>query len=199
MDFTVSPPALAAEGSLSDVAAQTLLGRLPGPTREFKGVLNCEGSIRSRGLSSDEMADTLTGKFEVKGRELSFGSFDPLGALAELSHWGKLEPVRGPVATALPVLNLEIKNRRVLLSPANVDLNGAILQFQGSYAWSGALDLSLNADLRHVHRSWFQEDEVVRAADSPLEVRLTGKLDHLSPSQPEGLITASKFRGGTTR
>ena len=96
-------------------------------------------------------------------------------------------------------MNLEISNRRILLDPAIVDLGGAVLQLQGSYAWTGAVDLNVRADLRHLRRQWVLQDDDLESADALREVRLTGKIDHLEVSPPGGEVTASRFRGGGVR
>ena len=44
-----------------------------------------KGTIRTRGLTWDEMAENLTGRLEVRGKDVSFGGFDPLGTLAQIS------------------------------------------------------------------------------------------------------------------
>ncbi len=199
IDFTVSPPALSAQGSVGGLAGQSLVARLPGPAHDLRGVVDAKGTIRTRGLTWDEMAENLTGRLEVRGKDVSFGGFDPLGTLAQISHWGKLEPVRGPIAVVPPILNLEISNRRILLDPAIVDLGGAVLQLQGSYAWTGAVDLNVRADLRHLRRQWVLQDDDLESADALREVRLTGKIDHLEVSPPGGEVTASRVRGGGVR
>jgi hypothetical protein len=109
-------------------------------------------------LAREELAENLTGQMELHVRDISFGDFDPLEALAQQAHWGKLEPARGPV-TALPAtLNLEIRDRRFILKSTALDLSGASLQIQGTYAWAGALDLNVRADLRRLHRRWLMRE-----------------------------------------
>lgn len=132
-------------------------------------------------------------------KDISFGNFDPLGTLAQDSHWGKLEPVRGPVTAPPLSLNLEISDRRFILNDAALDLSGAMLQLQGSYAWNGAVDLTVRADLRHLRRRWILRDDVSQLSAPLTEVRLGGQIDHLVVNPQEGVVTAGRIRSGAIR
>jgi hypothetical protein len=136
---------------------------------------------------------------QVRARDISFGNFDPLGTLAQDSHWGKLEPVRGPI-TALPTtLNLDIRDRRFILNPAALDLGGASLQIQGTYAWTGAVDLKVRTDVRRLRRRWLPREDAVQAFGPLPEVRLSGPVDHLVVNPQEVVVTAGRTRGGGIR
>ena len=199
VDFTVSPPLLSAQTAIAGVAVQSLTARLPGPVRDLRGVLGINGNFRTRGLRREELADNLTGHMQVHARDLSFGNFDPLGTLAQESHWGKLEPVRGPV-TALPTtLNLEIRDRRFIVNPSALDLGGASLQFQGTYAWTGAVDLTVRADVRRLRRRWLPREDAAQASSPLPEVHLGGPIDHLVVNPQEVVVTAGRTRGGGIR
>jgi hypothetical protein len=199
IDFTATPPVILGQGSVNALAVQSLFARLPGPAHELRGLVSGRGVLSTRGLTREELAQNLTGKIQARAKDISFGSFDPLGSLAQNSHWGKLEPVRGPVTAAPLNLNLEISNRRIFLDPAVVDLSGAILQLQGSYAWTGAVDLNVRADLARVRRHWLLHDESDQTPESVPEVRLTGKIDQLVVNVPQGVVTESRARGEGVR
>ena len=98
---------------------QSLTARLPGPVRDLRGSVNANGNFQTRGLAREELAKNLTGQMELRVRDISFGDFDPLGTLAQQSHWGKLEPVRGPVTAPPTNLDMEIRDRRFILKPAD--------------------------------------------------------------------------------
>jgi hypothetical protein len=199
VDFTASPPLLCAQAAIAGVAVQSLTDRLPGPVRDLRGSLSLNGNFRTHGLGHDELADNLTGQMQVRARDISFGNFDPLGTLAQDSHWGKLEPVRGPI-TALPTtLNLDIRDRRFILNPAALDLGGASLQIQGTYAWTGAVDLKVRTDVRRLRRRWLPREDAVQAFGPLPEVRLSGPVDHLVVNPQEVVVTAGRTRGGGIR
>ncbi len=198
-DFTSSPPELSAEIEIAGAQAQSVAARLPGPVHNLRGSVIAKGSFRTRGLGREDLADNLAGRMQVRMKDISFGNFDPLGTLAQDSHWGKLEPVRGPVTAPPLSLNLEISDRRFILNDAALDLSGAMLQLQGSYAWNGAVDLTVRADLRHLRRRWILRDDVSQLSAPLTEVRLGGQIDHLVVNPQEGVVTAGRIRSGAIR
>lgn len=157
VDFTVSPPLLSAALSLAGASVQPLVAHLPGPARSLRGSVNAVGDFHTRGTARGDLAQNLTGRMELRVRDISFGDFDPLGTLAQQAHWGKLEPARTPV-TALPTtLDVEISNRHLTLKSMALDLSGARLHCSGDYAWAGAMNLNVHADLRGLRRRGWQE------------------------------------------
>jgi hypothetical protein len=199
VDFTVSPPVLSGQCALVGIALQLLTARLPGPVHDLRGLLDARGDFQTRGLGREELADNLTGQLQVRAKDISFGNFDPLGTLAQNSHWGKLEPVRGPVTAPPTTLNLEILNRRFILKSAALDLGGASLQIHGTYAWTGALDLNVRTDARRLHRRWLAREEVPSPSPILPEVRLGGQIDHLVVNPQEGVAGAGRPRGAGVR
>jgi hypothetical protein len=199
IDFTLTPPAFSVQATLSALSAHSLLDRATAPARELQGALSGQLTLHTRGLSRDELAQNLTGRLQINTENLALGSFDPLGALAETAHWGKLEPVRAPVTVAPAKLSLELSDRRIFLDSTSVDLSGAVLQLDGSYAWSGNLDLNVRADLRRLRRRWAVRDEPGSFADSPTILHLSGNFGHLDISPPDDAVAASKVRGGNIR
>jgi hypothetical protein len=196
VDFTLSPPLLSAQASLSGVPVQALTERLPGPVRDLRGSLSASGNFHTRGLAREELAENLTGQMELRMREISFGDFDPLGTLAEQSHWGKLDPVRGPVTAPPTILDMEIRNRSFVLKTMGLDLSGASLQIDGTYAWAGAVNLNVRADLRRLRRRWLVRDDAPRPSALRPEVRLGGPIDHLVVNPQEGVARVGTYRGG---
>jgi len=199
VDFTVAPPQLSAQASLKGAPLQSFTTHLTGPAHDLRGTVSAEGNFQTNGLGREELEDNLTGKMEMRVKDISFGDFDPLGTLAQNSHWGKLEPVRGPI-TALPAtLNVEISDRRFILNSAALDLGGASLQLQGTYAWTGALDLDVRADVRRLRRHWLARTDALPASALPTEVHLGGQIDHLVVNPPEGVATTERTRGAGVR
>jgi hypothetical protein len=136
---------------------------------------------------------------ELQVRDISFGDFDPLGTLAQQAHWGKLEPARSPVTAPPATLKMEIRDRRFILKTTELDLSGAGLQFNGAYAWAGALNLNVRADLRRLRRRWLVRIEDPQPTARPAEVRLGGPIDHLVVNPQEGVASVEKSRGGGVR
>ncbi len=199
VDFTVSPPLLSAKASLAGVSVQSLTARLPGPAGDLRGSVNAIGNFQTRGLAREELAENLAGQMELQVRDISFGDFDPLGTLAQQAHWGKLEPARSPVTAPPATLKMEIRDRRFILKTTELDLSGAGLQFNGAYAWAGALNLNVRADLRRLRRRWLVRIEDPQPTARPAEVRLGGPIDHLVVNPQEGVASVEKSRGGGVR
>ncbi len=196
VDFTLSPPLLSAQASISGVPVQALTERLSGPVRNLRGSLNANGNFRTRGLAREELAQNLTGQMELRMREISFGDFDPLGTLADQSHWGKLDAVRAPVTAPPTILDMEIRNRSFVLKSTGIDLSGANLRIDGTYAWAGAMNLNVRADLRRLRRRWLMRDDAPGPSALYPEVRLGGRIDHLVVNPQEGVASVGTYRGG---
>ena len=198
-DFTLSPPLLSVKASLTGVSAQTLTARLSGPARQLRGYVTAIGEFQTRGLAREEMGDNLTGQMEWRVRDISWGDFDPLGALAEQAQWGKLEPLRSPVTLPAATLKVEVRNRRFILKTTKLDLNGASLQMDGAYAWGGPLDLNLQADLRRLRRRWLERGDALPDPDRPAEIRLGGSPDRLVVNRAEGLASVGGSQAGARK
>jgi len=196
VDFTLSPPLLSAQVSLSDVPAKALTERLPGPVSNLRGSMSASGDFHTRGLAREELAENLTGQMELRLRDISFGDFDPLGTLAEQSHWGKLDAVRGPVTAPPTILDVEIRDRSFVLKSLGLDLSGASLEIDGTYAWTGAMTLNVRADLRRLRRRWLARDDSPQPSELRPEVRLGGPIDHLVVNPQAGVARAGTYRGG---
>ena len=197
VDFTISPPLLSAQASLAGVSVQSLTARLPGPVRDLRGSVNATGNFQTRGLAREELAENLTGQMELRVRDISFGDFDPLGTLAQQAHWGKLEPARGPVTAPPATLNMEIRDRRFILKTTALDLSGASLQFSGTYAWAGALNLNVRADLRRLRRRWLPREDDPQPPARLAEVRLGGPIDHLVVNPQEEVASDGEGARGS--
>jgi hypothetical protein len=195
-DFTNSPPRLSARASLAGVSVQSLTARLPGPVREVRGSVSASGNFQTRGLAREELGDNLMGQMELRLRDISFGDFDPLGTLAEQANWGKLDPARGPVTAPPATLHVEIRDRRFILKTTGLDLSGASLQGEGTYAWSGAVNLNVRADLRRLRRRWLARDDAPQPSALLPEVRLGGLIDHLVVNPQEAVARVGRSRGG---
>jgi hypothetical protein len=194
-DFTVSPPLLSAQASLEGVPVQSLTTRLRGPIRELRGSASIAAGLLTRGLSREELAQNLTGRFELRVRNLSFGDFDPLGALAQQGHWGKLAPAPAPITAPPVTLTAEIRDRRFIWQASALELSGASLQSDGIYDWAGLLNLHVRTDLRRLRRRWLARDDDPQLLGPLEEVRLSGAIDHLVINPQEGVASVGRSLG----
>jgi hypothetical protein len=193
-DFTTAVPKVSASATLAGAFLQDLTAWLPGSVREVRGIVNATGNFQTSGLAHDELAQNLVGQVTWRVRNISLGDLDLLGNLAEQAHWGKLEPAAGRLTAGPATLTMQIRDRQFILRPATLELAGANLQYHGDYSWGGALNLSLRADLSHLHRRWLS-----RADDPQLpsrRVELVGPLDHLMVNPRVGVATVGGAAGG---
>lgn len=193
-DLTNSPPVLSATAALTGVPAQLLAARLPVPVRLSRGLVNVSGTLQTRGLTRDDLAENLTGHLNLGLKDAAFTDFDPLGALAQQAHWGVLEPVRDPVTFPAVTLNMDMLDRRFVLQPTALDLSGAVLHIDGSYTWAGATDLNVRADLRRLRRRWIEREDDSHPRAAEAEVRLGGTLDHLVVNPQTAVVRAGRNR-----
>jgi hypothetical protein len=196
VDFTKAPPLWSVKASLLGLSVQSLTSRLPGPVRDWRGSVNATGNFQTRGLARENLAENLTGQMEWRVRDISFGEFDPLGTLVQRADWGKLEPTRGPATAPLATLHIDIRDRRFLLKPTTLDLSGASLQCDGTYAWTGALNLNVRVDMGHLRRRWLPREDADHPPARSEEVRLSGSIDHLVVNPQEGLARVGRGRQG---
>jgi hypothetical protein len=179
VDLTSAPARLTADVSLAGVTVQALASRLPAALHGARGTLSGNATLQTHGLTREEMSPNLQGQATVNLKNLSFGEFDPLEALARDNRWGTLEPARSPVGCPSAAASLAVRDRRVALKAASLDLAGAKLNVTGNYDFDGAVDLNVRADFRHIRRRW-----ITRADDSTANARwgnlhLAGFLDRL--------------------
>ncbi len=193
-DFTTAPPPLSAQVVLMNVPVSPLTAWLPGPAHSLHGLLNATGSFQTRGLTHEDLAENLSGQMEWRFKDLSFGDFDPLASLAQVAHWGMLEPARSAVTAPSATVTVKIQDRRLILDSTALDFSGAALQVGGTYAWSGDLNLDVRADLRHLRRRWLDHEDDPPPASGLAEVRLTGMMDHLAITPQERVASVVRRR-----
>ncbi|MGH9397910.1 MAG: AsmA family protein [Terriglobia bacterium] len=154
VDFKQAPAHIIAQFGLSGLRLQRFAGKLPAALGGIRGALSAVGHLATRGLTRPEMSAHLAGKVEVRLRNVTLGSFDPLEAAARAASLGVLAPARTELSFPSLEASLGIGNQSVTLSPAQVFLSGAALRLAGSYNFNGNADLTLSADMTHVHRRW---------------------------------------------
>jgi hypothetical protein len=179
VDFSTSPPRLAANVSLAGLPVEALTFRLPSPLRNMRGAVMASGHFTTRGLRREELGDNLVGEATLRSKDLSFSDFDPLETLAQQAHWGTLEPVHGPQVARSAVMTLEVAHRRLTLKNTALELSGATLELSGTYALGGALDLDVRTDLRHLRRRWLEREDELNPGAGYSEAHLSGPFDKL--------------------
>lgn len=184
VDLTSPPARITADISLTGARVQALAARLPASLRGARGSISGNAHLTSQGLSHEEMSGNLRGEATALLKDVSFGDFDPLAALARQGGLGKLEPPRGPVGLQSAVVTLQIQDRRVAMRDVSVDLSGVKLNLSGSYAFDGTVDLDLLANLRNMRRHWLIRGEESDPEVSRIEFRLAGPLDKLAVVPP---------------
>ena len=180
LDLSGRPPRLAADVSLSGVAVQSLAPNLPPALRGARGSMNIHGHFDTAGLSREEMSQNLEGQVAIIAKSLSLGGFDPLDAFARLSGQGALEPVRGPVTLHSVTLDLQIRDRAVLLKKTDLKCSGARISLTASRPFDGPLNLRVSADLAQVRRRWLNRYDAADPGPSPPELDFSGPLDKLA-------------------
>lgn len=177
VNLTGAPAHVTGEVTLSGAKLQTLATRLPAALHKVHGVVSGTAHFETRGLTREEMSTNLDARGTVQFKNLSFGDFDPLEALARQTSWGTLGPARGEVIVPSTSVSFAVRGRCLSLSRLRLDVDGARLTLTGAYSFDGALELNVRADLRHVARRW-----MITGAESPsgsrvADLRLTGPLD----------------------
>lgn len=181
MDLTGAPAHLAAAVSLSGVGVQSIVSHLPPVLRGARGSMTIRGHIETTGLSKEELSGNLDGHFVVVASDLSLVGFDPIGAFVRLAVNGTLEPVRGPLAFPPVTVDLQVKDRRVVLKKTNVECSGAELILSGAYGFDGIANLHVAADLRRLRRRWLTRADEVDTDATLRELNFSGSLGKLAP------------------
>jgi hypothetical protein len=143
--------------------------------------MSIHGHFETTGLSQEEMSENLDGRVAVVGSDLSLAGFDPIGAFVRLAVDGTLEPPRGPLAFRPVMLNLEVKDRRVVLKKTTLESSGAKLSLSGVYRFDGITNLHVAADLRRLRRRWLTRADEIDTDATRRELNLSGPLGKLAP------------------
>ena len=187
VDLTSSPVRVAGDVTLAGAKLQTLVPRLPPVLRDLRGQISGSARFETRGLTRAEMGANLSARGTARLTNVSFGDFDPLQAISLQAGWGLLEPARDEVTLPPAALAFEIRDRRVALPKQLLQMEGAKLTLSGSYAFDGALDLDVRADLRHVARHWIGAGPFGAPGGRVASVRLVGPL--MAPAvEPGGAV-----------
>jgi AsmA-like protein len=179
VDLTQSPARVVADAALTDAGLQPLTPFLPAAFRQTHGTYSVSGNFGTVGLSRQEIATNLEGHATVQLKNVNFGEFDPLGALARANGRIYSDQVRGDAAVRSAIFDLQIKDKRVTAASSPFLLSGANVQLQGWCDFSGAADVSVIAGFRAVNRRVAVEG--AGAFDTrPLRVHFVGPFGKLA-------------------
>ena len=154
IDLAAQPARLSGELALEDAGLQPLEPWLPASLERLRGSVSGSGKFVTSGLTRQEMSAHLEGEAALRLKELSFGDFDPLAALAEQCHWGALDPARRRVTVRSAQATVRVHDRRALLKTGLIEMEGARLGVAGNYSFDGKLDVAIHADFTHLARRW---------------------------------------------
>ncbi|HET7841881.1 MAG TPA: AsmA family protein, partial [Terriglobia bacterium] len=113
VDMAQSPARVDVQATLSDARLQMLAPFLPAALRLSRGSYSASGHVITRGLSRQEISTNLTGEATVNLKNVNFGGFDPLGAMARADGRFLSAPARGEAGLRSATLNFRIKDKRV--------------------------------------------------------------------------------------
>jgi hypothetical protein len=179
LDLTSTPARLTSNVTLMNSTFQSLAPRLPLVLRQLRGLYSGTGHFETRGLTHQEMTANLQGQATVHLKNVHFGDFDPVAAVARAAGWGSLEPTRNETILRRSTATLRVHDGAVFFENAPLDLVGAKLKLEGSYGFDGVADLEILADLRRVGRRWLSADEMRTGKSDP--IRLVGNLHLTGP------------------
>lgn len=179
VDLTQSPVRVIADAAIADARLQPLAPFLPAPLRKARGLYSVQGRFVTLGLSRQEILSNLQGQAEVRLKNVNFGGFDPLAAMARAAHQSYIDPVRGEVILRSAKLNLQVSDRRVTVSSEPASISGARVMLQGACAFDGTADMDVMADLRGLGRQPLPESESFLGTQR-LRLHLAGPLNKLA-------------------
>jgi hypothetical protein len=180
IDFKQAPARIAGGFRLSELKLHRIAWRLPSALRELRGAVFAEGHFVTRGLTRQEMSANLRGGAEVEVKNVSFGDFDPVEAVARAADWGSLEPDRNGALLRSGDLTLAADNQKITLGPLRFSLSGGQFTLSGNYGFDGVANFLLQVNLNHVKRQWVNDILPASPQDRITTFHLAGPLRNLA-------------------
>lgn len=180
VDLNHSPAQVVVDAGLEDSRLQFLAPYFPAKARKTRGSYSVRGHFETLGLSRGEMSANLQGQATVHLKNVSFGDFDPLQAMARATQERLLAPLGAEAGLPAAVLTLEVNDRRVVVTSAPAEFSGAKLRLNGTYSFDGNAELSVHADLRALTRRWSDAEDEAGPHPRRLTLRLAGPLNELA-------------------
>ena len=185
VDLTASPPRVVVDARLNGAAIAPLASRLPPALGKMRGSYSAAGHFEMRGLTAGEISSSIHGQASLGMRNVSFGGFDPLAALARAQQGRVPDPSRPEPMLRSASLVLRVQDRRVTLAESPVLIGGTELRVGGVYEFGGTADLSIAAEVRRVGSRGVQSAEETAVSPETPPLHLVGPLDRLAPVRPE--------------
>jgi hypothetical protein len=177
LDLSGASPALSTSFEIQGLRVENWTSHLPPQLGELHGAAGFRGHFSSAGSSRPQLESNVQGRAQLSLTNLDFGRFDPIRGAAQMAAWGDLAPSHGPVMLRSANFTLAVRERRVELEPARIELGGARITLAGDCDFGGAAQFESNLDLRSVSRRWLADP----GADTPRFGRflLSGDLNAL--------------------
>jgi AsmA family len=191
VDLGAVPARVDAQVGVSRVQLAVLAGHLPKQLRGVLGLVSAKGDFATRGLSRAQMATDLAGHAQLELHSVTFGSFNPVQAVATKMDWGRLMPVRRYRRLRFARFDLVIRHGKAAVSPAQWKIGAAAFKVGGSIEPGGNLNLTLIADLSHLTRRWTETIKEEDDPEAPLaSFRVSGpyfdpRIKRISPASKE--------------
>ncbi len=183
VDFRSAPADVTGNFQLDGINLRRAAWRLPKQLHGLTGLLSAEGSFSTGGLTSQEMSANLQGEASGRLKDLSFGGFDPLQAVARASLLGALRPDPGSETVPSVPLYLSVRNQHIALSPTRLTLSGATLDVSGDYGFDGIVNVHVQTDFRHIDRRWSLRGAPHANQALDANLNLAGRLSKLTLMQ----------------
>ncbi len=152
VDFRSRPATITGDFQLAALDLRRAARRLPPELAGLEGLLSAQGTFSTRGLSSGEMGANLHSEVKAHVKDVSFGSFDPLQAMARALPVGAFELDPGKEVIPSASFDFAIRGPHVTLRPARLTLAGATLDARGDYSFGGIANLYIQSDLGNLGR-----------------------------------------------
>jgi hypothetical protein len=183
VDLTQSPARIDGEAELAAAHLQPLAPFLPASLRQSRGIYSVSMHVGTLGLSRQEIAANLQGQATVQLKNINFGDFDPLAALARAEGRSESGSVRGELTMRSVILNLQIKDQRVTTASEPFVLSGTDVNLKGWCDFNGATDVTITAGVRASARPAASQEEASSFAH-PLRLHLSGPFNKLEVERP---------------
>lgn len=150
IEFNQAPAGVAGQFSITAGRLARLRSLLPPALKGIRGFLSARGRFLTRGLTAQEMSAHLQGGAEVDVRDVSFGAFDPVKAIARAGLIYSFHTDRRNARLSLARFILTAHHHFISLAPVSLLLSGAEVSLNGRWAYDGMTDLYVRANLSRV-------------------------------------------------
>jgi len=176
VNLAETPALVSTDIALEGARLQPLTPYLPPALHKLRGTFSLEGHFETHGLSYQEMSTSLRGQAKIRLKDVAFGEFDPLQALARASHSGVLESSAAEAVVHSALAGFEVRDRRVIMAHSPVELEGVKLELSGICGFDGILDLRVRGNFLHMARRWLMLEEA-EPGSHWVDLRVAGPLD----------------------